>query len=359
MAEQSIGEYIKEMAESVDGEITKYLTDKGSARYLETLLGRSGYQYDRRAIERAVLEPSRYLFGLGGKRIRSVLMLTVIAALGKDPEEYKEFSMIPEVIHNGTLIHDDIEDGSTMRRGSEAVHIKYGLDIALNLGDFMFYFPIIALLDSKKLGKEEKTKILEIYQREMLRLSIGQATDIAWHRNNIITPDSISESQYLEMAYLKTGVLSGMSTKIGAALCGASDKQIEALGKFGATIGVAFQLQDDLLNLQKGKLAESKGGSGEDITEGKITLLVIKTFELADEKDKAKLKAILAKHSNKREDIDGAIAIINKYGAEDYIKELEVRLMDEAWNNVDKLIGESAAKKRLKEMADFLIQRTI
>jgi geranylgeranyl pyrophosphate synthase len=355
---EPIADYIKRRAEKVNVKINRYLTDKSSVRYLETLLGRSGYSYDRRAIEKAVLEPSRYLFGRGGKRVRAVLMLTIMDALGKDSEEFIEFSLIPEVIHNGTLIHDDIEDASDMRRGAESIHVKYGLDVALNLGDFMFFFPVIALLDSKKTGRDQKMKVLEIYQREMLRLSIGQATDIAWH-NNSITADSVSEPQYLEMAYLKTGVLTGMAAKIAGVLCGADDQLIEALGKFGATLGVAFQLQDDILNMSESRLSDLKGGAGEDVTEGKVTLLTVKTFETAEKGDRDRLKAILEMHTKDPGAIDEARSIIRKYNAEEYVRQLQLDLMKNAWESVDRLVKDSEAKTRLKEMADFLINRTV
>lgn len=358
MAEDDISEYLKKRAEQVDREIKKYLTDKASTRYLETLLGRSGYEYDNRAIDLAVLEPARYLLDLGGKRWRSTLMLTVIDALGKDSNELVEFAIIPEVIHNGTLIHDDMEDSSGTRRGSPSVHIKFGADVALNLGDFMFYLPMIALLDSKKIDRETKTKMLEIYQRDMLKLSIGQATDIAWHRS-MIGPEKVTEAQYLQMAYSKTGVLSGMATKMGAALCGASDRVINAMGNFGATIGVAFQLQDDVLNLSVSELSKLKGGVGDDITEGKVTLLTIKTMEKADAADRKRLSEILKMHSSDHKVIKEAVAIIKKYKAEEYIKGLEFELMKKAWAEVDALIPKSAAKGRLKQTAEFLINRTI
>ena len=358
MTDEEIVEYIKARAGKVDAEIRKYLTDKSSGRHLEALLGRGGYQFDRKAIEKAILEPSRYLLGLGGKRIRAVLMLTIMDALGKNSEDYIEFSLIPEIIHHGTLIHDDIEDSSPTRRGSEAVHVKYGVDIALNLGDFMFYFPMIALIDSKKLDRDAKTKVLEIYQREMLRLSIGQATDIAWHRA-MVTPEAVTESQYMEMAYLKTGVLTSMASKIGAAIAGADDKAIEALGQLGATLGVAFQLQDDILNVIDSALSANKGGTGEDITEGKITLLAIKTFEKASAADRTRLKEILKMHTSDPRIIEEATSLIRKYGAEEYVRGLQKRLMQEAWAEVDKIKLEPGPKKILSGIAEFLINRSV
>jgi geranylgeranyl pyrophosphate synthase len=356
--ENEILDYIKQRGLEVDKKIREYLTDTGSARYLGSLLGRSGYEYDQKALAKAVIGPASYLLELGGKRWRPILMLTIIDALGKDSADFIEFSIIPEVIHNGTLIHDDIEDNSDMRRGAEAVHKKYGVDVALNLGDFMFFFPVVALLDSKKLTKETKTKVLEIYQREMLRCTLGQAMDIAWH-SSMVDPYNVSESQYLQMAYSKTGVLASMAAKIGGVLGGADDKTIEVLGKFGGSIGVAFQLQDDLLNITESMVSSGKGGKGEDITEGKISLLVVHALSKADVKDKERLREILAMHTKERELISEAIAIIEKYGSDEYTKELEERLVKEAWVNVDKIIPESESKKRLKAMVEFLINRSL
>lgn len=354
----AIMDYIRQRGIDVDKKIKEYLTNKDSARYIGSLLGRSGYEFDPRAINKAIIAPATYLLELGGKRWRPVLMLTIIDALGKDSSDYVEFAIIPEVIHNATLIHDDIEDNSDFRRGSPAVHKKFGLDVALNLGDFMFYFPIVALLDTKKLTKDTKMKVLEIYQREMLRVCVGQATDIAWHAS-LVNSFDVSESQYLQMAYSKTGVLASMAAKIGGVLGGADDRTIDALGNFAASIGVAFQLQDDLLNVTESAVATSKGGSGEDITEGKISLLVVHTMSKANEKDKKRLREILTMHTTDRKLIDEAIGILKKYNAVEYTTKLEEKLIKDAWKRVDALLPDSDPKKRLKSLAEFLINRSI
>jgi geranylgeranyl diphosphate synthase, type I len=238
------------------------------------------------------------------------------------------------------------------------VHKKFGMDIAVNLGDFMFYFPIVALLDTKKLTKKTKMAVLEVYQREMLRVCVGQATDIAWH-GSLVNSLDVSESQYLQMAYSKTGVLASMAAKIGAIFGGADEKTIEALGNFGASIGVAFQLQDDLLNVTESAVATSKGGQGEDITEGKISLLVVYTMAKANEADKKRLRQILAMHTTERKLIDEALAILKKYNAADYTTALQEKLIKDAWRGVDSLLADSDAKKTLKSLTEFLINRSI
>jgi geranylgeranyl diphosphate synthase, type I len=354
----AILDYIKQRGGEVDKKIKEYLTNKDSARYLGTLLGRSGYEYDPKAINKAIIEPATYLLELGGKRWRPILLLTVIDALGKNSNDYVEFAIIPEVIHNASLIHDDIEDNSDTRRGAPAVHKRFGVDIGVNLGDFMFYFPIVALLDSPKLTKDTKVKILEIYQREMLKLTVGQAMDIAWH-GSLVNVSDITESQYMQMAFSKTGVLASMSAKIGGALGDADNRTIEALGNFGGAIGVAFQLQDDLLNVTDSEVATNKGGRGEDITEGKVSLLVVYTLAKADEADKKRLVEILTMHTTDRAYIEEAIKIINKYGAIEYSKALEESVVKDAWKDLNMILPDSEAKKTLKSLVEFLINRSI
>ncbi len=353
-----IEEYIKNRAVKISAMIKEYLNDADSPRYLGKMLGRSGYEYDTDAIRRSIIDPASYLLGLGGKRWRPVLMLEVLEALGKNPDDYTEFSIIPEIVHNATLIHDDIEDNSNMRRGAEAVHVKYGMDVAVNLGDFMFYFPIVAVIDSAKLSRETKMKMLGIYQKDCLKVTVGQAIDIAWHRA-LIDPMQVSESKYLQMVNAKTGVLSSMAAKLGGAIGEADDKTIAALGKFGSSLGVAFQIEDDMLNITESKLAENKGGVGDDIHEGKITILVIHALERADESDKKRLIEILKSHTKDRGEIAEAISIINKYGSKEYAEELSIRLVANAWKELDTLLPESKAKDRIKQISEFLIGRTI
>lgn len=358
MANNGFDEYLKQRAALIDAKIGEYLKKESSDRYVEKLLGRAGYKYHLEALNKSILEPSWYLLNLGGKRWRPVLMLLIIEALGKDPDYFLEFAMVPEIIHNATLVHDDIEDGSETRRGAPSVYIKYGLDVATNLGDFLFYFPVVALLDSKKLSMETKNKFLSIYAREMLRVTTGQATDIAWH-NFSVDPLTVTEENYLQMVYDKTGVLARMAGKLAGVLCEADDETVDALGQFGATIGVAFQLQDDVLNIYASGVAASKGGVGEDITEGKITLLVIRAMQKATQKDKERLLEILRMHTKDKELIKEAISIIDRYDSKTYVVGMQKKIVTDSWNRIDKILPESDAKKRIKELADFLIKRSV
>ena len=349
--------YIKENAKLVNQELETYLKKKSSSRYIESLLGRSSYEYDPEAMNKSILEPAWYLFDLGGKRWRPALTLLILEALGKDPKEFIEFAIIPEVIHTATLIHDDIEDNSSKRRSAPALHVKYGLDIANNLGDFMYFFPMVALADSPKISTEKKNRALSIYVKDMTRISLGQATDIAWHRG-LLDPWKITEEKYLQMASDKTGVLSRFACELGAVIAGADEKTIEAVGKFGATIGVAFQIKDDILNITESELSDNKGGVGDDISEGKITIMVIYTLKHGSEQDRKRLIEILDMHTKGKKLIKEAINIMDKYKAKEYADKLAERIMKESWAAVDLKLPDSNAKSMIKELVEFLIHRS-
>lgn len=357
MTMTSFDDYLKEKGKLINEKLEEYITRQTSERYIEKLLGRSGYKFDHEAMAKAVFEPGWYLITAGGKRWRPVLMYIVMEALGANPDDYIEFTLIPEVIHNATLVHDDIEDGSETRRGNPTVHIKYGVDVAVNLADFMYFFPIVSMVDSKKLSNETKQRALEVYAREMLRVSTGQAIDIAWHRH-LVDPYKITEDMYLEMVYDKSGVLARMAAQLGAVIAGADKATVEVLGKFAATAGVAFQIQDDYLNIYPSKVADSKGGVGDDISEGKLTIFVIHALHKLPEKDRSRLIEILKMHTKDRALIDEAIALIDKSGAKDRAKEVQEKLVKEAWSSVDKMLVPSTAKERLHQLAEFLVIRS-
>ena len=346
--------YLLSQVDIINRQLEEYIPKEASEEFMVRMIGKADYTYDKEAITKSILQPTWHLLALGGKRWRPTLMLLIIEALGKDPLKYVEFSIIPEVIHNATLVHDDIEDMSQTRRGAPAVHVKYGDDIAINLGGYLYYFPIVALVGSKKLDRETKDRIFMLYIQEMLRVHTGQATDIAWH-NALVPVDQITEDEYLQMVYNKSGVLARMACRLGAVLGGADAQQEEVLGHLGAAIGVAFQLQDDLLNITISKLSESKGGIGDDITEGKITLMVIYALQKANPKDKERLVEILKMHTRDKVLIKEAIDIIDKYDGRGYVERKRILLAKETWAEANKILKDSAAKRRIGSLIDFLV----
>jgi len=345
----------------IDEVIKKYLPRKYSKESLEFTLGKPEYEYDVEALSRTINKPMWDFLDRGGKRWRPALFLLVVEALGGDPDKVKDFVLIPEIVHNGTLIIDDIEDGSDLRRGLPCAHKTLGTDVAINLGNTMYYLPLLPLIKNKhKFGAEAITKVYETYAQEMINISHGQAMDLWWHKRTK-NSEKVTEQQYLQMCAYKTGTLARMSVKIAAILAGADDEKTEKLGKFAETIGVAFQIQDDVLNLtaKSGKSQFVEEYIGSDITEGKRTLMVIHALQKADAKDKKRLNQILDEHTKDKEKINEAINIISKCGGVNYAKKRAKDLMEGSWKEIDAALKPSEGKEKLHAFAKYLIERDV
>jgi len=354
-----IEEELRAMKDEIDKEIEKWLPRKGEEKALLRLTKNANYSLPLQEYEEGLSKPLYELLDRGGKRWRPVLLALVAEAFGVKKDVYKTLFPVIEVIHNSSLISDDIEDGSEMRRGKPAVHKIFGVDIALNASEFAFFAPVqVCIIQNKKIGKRIKLKLLEIYLEEMTKLSMGQAMDIVWH-NNIGRANEITENEYFQMCAWKTGTLARMATKMGAALGNASDEAIEAIGEYAEKIGIAFQIQDDILNLTGEEFAEKKGGVGEDITEGKRSLMVIHTLQVASQEDKKRLIEILSMHTTDQNLRNEAIAIIKKYNSIEYAKQVAKKLLQEGWAKADAYLPNNEYKQKLKDLSTFLVERKI
>jgi len=354
-----IEKFLKKHVSVIDEMIEKYIPRQFMKNAVVFELSVPRYAYNLEALNKAIAEPIWEFLDRGGKRWRPSLFLLVCEAVGKNPKDFIEYAIIPEVIHNGTLMVDDIEDQSELRRGKPCTYKLFGLDLAINTGNAMYYLPLLPLVKNRnKIPPYVLNKVYEIYVQEMINLSFGQAMDIAWHKG-LADADKIDEQSYLQMCAYKTGTLARIAAKLAAVLSEADDELTERLGCFAESIGVAFQIQDDILDLTGEEFVEKKGAQGMDISEGKRTLMVIHTLQTAEPTDKKRLQQILKMHTNKQNLRDEAIAIIEKYKAIEYAKEYTRKIVRESWNYVDKLLQSSTAKEKLRAFATYLIEREI
>ncbi|MDR1862621.1 MAG: polyprenyl synthetase family protein [Treponema sp.] len=219
----------------------------------------------------SLVRPGRDLLSRGGKRWRPLLMVLLAETLGGAARAEAALSITPlvEFPHNASLIHDDIEDNSDERRGTPAVHILYGIDTAINAGAFLYFLPL-ACLDASALSPEDKNRIHRIWGEYMRRLHFGQAMDIAWHRDYDSLP---ALDDYYRMCRLKTGCLARLAAVLGA-YCGCSGAESEAkrYGEAAESLGVGFQILDDVKNLTTGIPGKKRG---DDVVEGKKSLPVL------------------------------------------------------------------------------------
>ncbi len=354
-----IENYLENLRPEIDKIIEKYLPKKATKRWLKFTFGKPRYAYSLKTAQKALLEPAWEFLERGGKRWRPVLFLLLIEALGGEKEKFKDFCIIPELIHQGSLIVDDIEDQGELRRGRPCLHKIYGEDLALNVGNFLYFFPLILLRKYKeKIKPEVLLRLYQTYIQEMINISFGQGTDILWHKGK---EREIKEKEYLQMCAFKTGCLARMAAKMAAILAEKDEETIEKVGKMAEAMGVAFQIQDDILDITlSGKEREKFGKSfGNDIKEGKRTLMVIYTLKKAKKKERERLIEILNKHTDDIREKKEAIKIIKKYGAIDYARKVARKIVKEGWENLERILPESEAKTKLKEFIYFLIQRKV
>ena len=349
-------ELLQKYQAQVDKSLEKVLPRKATSKSLGLLIGPTRFKLHEEALNKAINIPVWDFLDRGGKRWRPTLFLLIVDLLGKNPKEFVDFSTIFEFIHNGTLMVDDVEDSSSLRRGKPALHLIYGVDIAINAGNTIYYLPLKVLDRYKnKLSKDIFLAIYQTYINEMVMLGMGQGTDIVWHKG-LVNDLKISPAQYLQMCAFKTGCLARMASKMAAIVGGASPKLIDAFGQLGESLGVVFQIQDDILNITESELS-SKKGLGEDITEGKRSLPVIYAFSGLPLSKAARLRKILLMHTKDKELISEAIGLIKDGRGIKKAQKIMQKLFADAWGELDPLLPKSDKKDRLYNLAYFLINR--
>jgi geranylgeranyl pyrophosphate synthase len=343
---------LAEYARLVNEALERYIPRRIDEAWLNRVLGAPEYAYEVESLNKGVFEPFWDLADRGGKRWRPALMLMIYEALGGDPREIAPLAVIPEAIHNGTLAVDDVEDGSEFRRGKPCIHRIYGEDIAINMGNTMYYLPLL-VLNEVAIPDEKKLKILEEYVRMMIRLSLGQAMDIAWHRGIV---KEVNESQYLQMTLFKTGALAGFAAKMAAIMADAPEERARMIQRFAELIAVAFQIQDDILNLvgDEAKYGKEIGG---DITEGKRTLMVIHALRNLPADEAERLRRILDMRTGDKRLIMEAIDLMKKAGSIDYARKVSEELAMEALEALRRGLPKSESRRKLEVLAEFLIRR--
>ncbi len=348
---------LDERSRYVDAIIERYIPRAFDEQSLRNSFGPPRYEYNVEAANRSMAEPIWDLLDRGGKRWRPFLFLLICETLGRDPAEFADFSVLIELVHNGSLMVDDIEDSSDLRRGQPCVHKKFGVDIAINAANAMYYLPLLAFLKNRA-GVEAETMLraYEAYSQELINIHLGQGMDISWHRG-MANADKISEDQYLQMCALKTGTLARLSARLAAIFCGSEEALTAKLGKLAECLGIGFQIQDDVLNLtaQSGKNQFVEEYVGSDIIEGKRTIMVI--HALHQSARAKRLLELLNMHTRDRKLISEAIQILEDSGSIEYARGRAREIVSEAWEDVRDNLVASTAKETLANFILFAVER--
>jgi len=316
---------------------------------LQAIIGEAVKKLNFPEYPAALYEPISYILSLGGKRMRPALLLMACDLFGGNVEEAIPPALAIEVFHNFTLMHDDIMDNAPLRRGHTTVHERWNKNVGILSGDVM-------LIEGYKLMMQVKDHllrpILNIFNTTAVGVCEGQQLDMEFEERH-----TVSINEYLEMIRLKTAVVLGGALKIGALIGGAILKDAELLSSFGEHLGIAFQLQDDILDVygDPEKFGKQVGG---DIISNKKTYLLIKAQELAEQEKATELADwINVKQFDPKEKVNAVTAIYNVLDIRPYAEEAMQAYADKAFEALDAINLPEAHKQYLRDFADGLLVR--
>lgn len=294
----------------------------------------------------SLYEPNEYFLKIGGKRIRPVLCLMGNELFDDLKPDAWEVAAAIELLHNFTLIHDDIMDKAPLRRGMETVHTKFGESTAILAGDVM----LVAAYDYiNKIDVSVLHQILGLFNKTAREVCEGQQMDMDFEKQ-----ESVSFEQYLQMIELKTSVLLAACLKMGAILGGAGERNQNLIYEFGKKLGLAFQVQDDYLDAfgDPSKFGKQVGG---DIKANKKTFLLIHALETATPSQQKELKKLLA--SDTADKVTKVVKLFQECKVDEWALQLKNQFLDEAFVHLEDVAVVSKRKEALKELALFLVKR--
>lgn len=294
-------------------------------------------------------EASIYLTNAGGKMIRPAITLIVSEAVGSDKEGSLNAAAAIELIHTFSLIHDDIMDDDDVRRGVPAVHKVWGDDVAILSGDTLFSKAFELIINSEKTPIQNNLALAAVADA-CVQICEGQALDISFEGRY-----DVSEDEYMTMVFKKTGALIAAASKVGAIMGGSDEDVISTMYEYGKLIGIAFQIQDDYLDVI-GNEKDIGKPVGSDIARGKMTLMVVKALAEANDEDSETLLKILKNDNSSKDDIDLAISIFEKYGSIQYAHDVALGNVNKAKELLE-ILPDNEAKKVLALIADFVLER--
>ena len=297
---------------------------------------------------RSLYEPCSYVLEAGGKRLRPFLVLLSAKTVNGSYSKVYNAALAVELLHNFTLVHDDIMDNSIKRRGRPTVHKKYDMSTAILAGDNLIALAYECLLKDCELNAKE---VISTFNHGIIEVCEGQSLDKEFEIRKTVTIE-----EYKEMIYKKTAALAEMCCSIGAQLGGGNKKQIKALANFGKYLGMAFQIQDDLLDITATEQEFGKPVGG-DLVEGKKTYLFLHALEKAKGNDKKRLNTVIRNKGIQKQDVPKYKEIYERLGIISDAKKEIIYYTELALKNLTKLPNYEG-KKLLNWLAVSLTSRS-
>ena len=303
--------------------------------------------YERKP--KSLYDPIEYVLAAGGKRIRPSFVLMAYNLFHDDVDRILPVATALETYHNYTLLHDDLMDKADMRRGRPTVHKKWDDNTAILSGDTML---VLAYEHLVKCDTKYLKPALDLFTETALEVSEGQQFDMEFETRN-----DVAEEEYIEMIRLKTSVLLACALKMGAVVAGASDADANALYAFGEKVGLAFQLQDDLLDVYGDPKVFGKAIGG-DITSNKKTFMLINAFNRADAETRAELERwTTATEFDPAEKIAAVTEIYNRLGIDKLAEQRIKEYFEQSRQHLDELSVSDDRKAVLREYTERMMNR--
>ena len=294
-------------------------------------------------------DPIKYVLSIGGKRIRPTLMLLAYNLYKEDPERILSSAVALETYHNYTLLHDDLMDNASMRRGQPTVHKKWDANTAILSGDSML---VLAYERMAKCPVEKLKPVLDLFTETALEIGEGQQYDMDFETRN-----DVREEEYIEMIRLKTSVLLACATKMGAILADAPQEDADNLYKFGEQMGLAFQLQDDYLDVYGDPEVFGKAIGG-DILCNKKTYMLINAFNLANDEQRKRLQQwVKAENPDPRQKIEAVTQIYNEIGISQLAEQKIKHYFNESRKYLEAINLPKERKLELEAYTDKMMKR--
>lgn len=361
-------EFVEDFLKLVGNETKNYLIEmfpeKPSFEQATKLLASEERKYvleevDIRELWNILINPIREIVNKGGKAWRSYIVLAIQDLLEKDSNKYKDLLILPELLHIGSLIIDDVQDHSEMRRGGPTTYKVYGEALAINAGSICYFLALIPTL-KYSFSAEKKIYMYENYLETMRSAHAGQALDIKGLQHLIdeaVKTGDVREleGQLLAIHRLKSGVVPAALGRVSAFIADGNQEQIETIGNYLESLGVAFQIIDDVLNLEG--FANNLKTKGEDISEGKVTAPIIKAMSHLSLEDRQLLWEILSSKSTDPKKINIVIKLLEKCNAFKETRQFAENIIEQAWLKMDKLFPDSFIKVRLRTFGWFILEQ--
>jgi octaprenyl-diphosphate synthase len=293
-----------------------------------------------------VSQVAKYIMFSGGKRIRPLLMVLSARLCGYEGDYDKTLSVVFEYLHAATLLHDDVVDDADVRRGNPVAHSIWGAPATVLVGDFLLARSIAIAAET------DSVPIIDVLAHTTAQMSEGEIHQLL-HRGDLAT----SESDYMEVIGRKTAFLIQSACRVGALLAEAPAKEVEALSEYGYSLGIAFQMADDLLDYTADKTVLGKP-IGTDLREGKLTLPIIHALQRATQEDRSRMEIIVRDTAVTEKDFETVVELIRQYGGIEYTRERAQEHIDQAKGSLN-TFQPTETRILLEQLADYVLARKV